>query len=179
MSAEERSGMYAMALFRVAERAGKVDEWGESLVHIRDLLVRIRDFVIFLSSPAIPAEEKKNLVDKVSLQYGFAREVAGFFQILVRNRELGLIHDILRDYDTLADHYFRRMDVDVESAVPLDEREKSRLERSLARKLRSTLKVSYKVDPGLIGGLLIRAGEKVYDGSIKGQLESLTRTMTR
>ena len=175
MPEEDISGIYAMALFRVAERAGLVDEWGDCLARIADDFSRVKNLRIFLSSPAIPRHEKNKLIGTIADKSGFPRQVTAFIRILVEKRKINLIGRILTEYRTLADHYFKRMDVLVESALALTQDEKNKVEEVLARILESTLSVEYSVSPELIGGLKIRAGERIFDGSIDGRIERMAR----
>ena len=177
MADELLSGVYATALFRVARQAERVREWGENLTVLSGLLGRSERLRIFLAAPNIDAGPKKRIIERLSNLGKFAPEFENFFTLLVRRRKVALVHLIAKDYHGLADDYFGRLDVEVRSAVPLQGDEKEELKRVFADSFKKEARINYRIVPGLIAGILVRAGGKVYDSSLLGQLRKMKSRM--
>lgn len=177
MADELLSGVYAMALFRVAKRAEKVREWGEELSALGGLLGRSERLRIFLAAPNIDKDSKKGVIERIADLGKFSPEFKNFFTLLVKRRKVALVHLIVKDYNGLANDYFGRLDVEVRSAVPLQGDEKEELNRVFADSYKKEARINYQVAPALIAGILVRAGGKIYDSSLLGQLRKMKSRM--
>jgi F-type H+-transporting ATPase subunit delta len=93
-----------------------------------------------------------------------------FLHLIVRKKAGGLVERISEIYSGLADELFNRLNLTVESAVPMGREEQERLEKILRAGWNKTILVDYRIRPDLIAGLVLKAGERVYDLSLRGQL---------
>ena len=101
-----------------------------------------------------------------------------FLQSLADNDRLGLVGEIRTQFETLRAEEEKSLDVEVISAYALSEAESERLRSALNRKFAKDISIQTRVDESLIGGALIRAGDVVIDGSIRGKLNKLAETLT-
>ncbi len=173
MRKDSLARIYAQALFQVAQREDQVAPWAEQLLRLQRVVTGSRSLQIFLSSPKIPAPARRKMICEISSLEGLAPEMDNFFRLIVRKREIKLLGRIGAIYNDLADNLFGRINVSVESAVPLEREEKVRLRRILSSGWEKTIKIDYKPRPDLIAGLVIKAGERIYDLSLRGQLNRL------
>ena len=173
MRKDSQARIFAQALFQVAQREDQVASWGDQLLRLQGLLSGSRSLRIFLSSPNIPASAKRNMIREVSSLEELAPEMGNFFRLIVRKSKTKLLGRIGVLYNDLADNLFKRINVSVESAVPLGSEEKERLKRILSSSWEKTIRMDYRSRPDLIAGLVIRAGERVYDASLRGQLNRM------
>jgi F-type H+-transporting ATPase subunit delta len=165
--------VYAEALLNAAERQHQSAEVLEELeALIRDVFNRQRDFEVFLASAVIGRERKEEV-----LRRAFEGKVSPllFNFLLVLNDRARL--DVLRGVAVVCREIFERragrMHVGVASALPLDDEQKDRLRRELREKFGREPVLSVKVDPDLLGGLVVRVDDWVYDASVRTRLEQI------
>ena len=173
MRKESLVRIFAQAIFQVARRKDQVDSWGNQLQRLQGVEAGSRPLQIFLSSPAIPAAAKRKMISDISSQEKLAPEMERFFRLIVRKRGTGLLGQIGVIYNDLADQLMNRINVSVESAVPLGKEEKEHLEGILASDWKKTVRIDFSSRPDLIAGLIIKAGERVYDVSLRGELNRM------
>jgi F-type H+-transporting ATPase subunit delta len=118
---------------------------------------------------------------------GLIAEIAGnaldaqgsnFLKTLAENRRLGLLPEIAAMYEQLRAEVENIADVQVTSAVPLDEAQRQRLTTALKKRLNRDVRLHCDVDASLVGGAVVRSGDLVIDGSLKGRLERLASAIT-
>ena len=168
---------YAEALLNVAERQGKseavVQELDEFQADVLDAYPRLAEI---LWSPSVGVAEKDGLLAR--LLEGRADELSvRFLRLLNRNGRLRLLGPILRQARELINKRLNRRAAIVTSAVELDEGQRREVEERLRERLGAEPVVTYQVDPGLLGGLVIRLGDELYDASVRGQLKRLRRRL--
>lgn len=173
MRKDSISRIYAQALFRVAQRRDQVAPWGDQLHRLRAVVTETRSLKTFLSSPNIRRAVRCKVIRKISSLEELSPEMENFLQLLIRKNKIKLLGSIVAIYDDLADEFFNRLDVLVESAVPLAREERKHLEEILASSWKKTIRFVYHPRADLIAGVIIRAGEKVYDSSLRGQLSRM------
>ena len=100
-----------------------------------------------------------------------------FIQLLAANNRLALLPQIAQQYEALRAEVENTVDVTVASALPLTAEQSDKLAQALTRRLRRTVRLTATVDPSLIGGAVVRAGDFVIDGSLRGRVERLANTM--
>jgi F-type H+-transporting ATPase subunit delta len=100
-----------------------------------------------------------------------------FIQLLAANNRLALLPQVAQQYEALRAGVENTVDVTVASAFPLTAEQSDKLAQALTRRLRRTVRLTATVDPSLIGGAVVRAGDFVIDGSLRGRVERLANTM--
>jgi F-type H+-transporting ATPase subunit delta len=166
------AGRYARALFTVAERRGEILETLEDLQTLLALVQGDARLGGFLRSPLVPVEHKRRLLRRGLAER--AREpVTRFVDLLLRKQRMALLADAVVEYEKRVRSWQGLQEAEVVSAVPLTDDELQRLHGQMQRMTGLTLELSTSVDPGLIGGLTVRIGDRLYDRSVKGLLASL------
>ncbi|TYP58793.1 ATP synthase F1 subunit delta [Thermosediminibacter litoriperuensis] len=168
--------VYAGALFSVAEEAGKVGEIKEQLSLVRDAVKKSAAFRDFLYHPGIKRQDKKRIISDVFSGI-LDPEMMNFFNLVIDEGRQYFLDDIYREYMEYYRRYRAYRIARVTTAVELtsDEEEdlKTRLEKIFGRKV----VVEKEVDPAIIGGMVVRIGFQVIDGSIRSRLEELRAMM--
>lgn len=168
---------YASALLQVAQDQSKVDEYQQEL----QLLVRTffdnPGLQMAMTSPVIPPSKKMAIFSALVPKLGISTSVRNLIHILVdqeRISELGLIELIYRD---LSDELKGRVRVQVTSAVALGANE-SKLKAVLESSLKQEVQIEVKVDPEILGGLVVQVQDRIFNASLKGELERLKESLT-
>jgi F-type H+-transporting ATPase subunit delta len=173
VGAERVARTYAQALLDAAEKRGQAQEVLDelqSLVH--DVLPAAPLFEAFLSSRAISRKRKAPLI-RSALQ-GRASEIfLNFLLVLNEHERLDLLRPILAAYRRLYEERTGHVRVRVKSAVPLPDDQRQRLEQELRAAFRREPILETRVDPDLLGGLVVQVGDWVYDGSVRSRLADI------
>ena len=173
---------YAEALFRLAEAEGELDAVERQLFAFAALLereTRVRDA---LTDPSLPPENKKKLIaDTLGERANpLALNLLGFVIELGRAREVGRIVEALAEVVAATRE---RAVAEVRTAMPLDEARATRLTAALSKAAGRPLEIRVIVDPDVLGGVVARVGDEIFDGSVRSRLvearEQLTGTTTR
>ena len=161
---------YAKAAFLSARDSGALKEWSAALQPAAAMLADSR-IAALLSSPKVSNDEL------VSLFAGLGGSIdahwQNFIRLLARNKRLAVLPAIAEQYELLRAQSENELDVQVTSAVALNAGQQSMLAASLKKRFRRDVRMSTAVDASLLGGAVIRAGDLVIDGSIKGRLQRL------
>ncbi|MFN9606234.1 MAG: ATP synthase F1 subunit delta [Planctomycetota bacterium] len=150
-----------------------VDEF-ESLV--RDVLDRNHKLETILANPKMPVESKWELLDRV-FAGRMSVKLLTFMKVVARRHRLNAIRAIQRAATRLRDETAGRIQVQVTVPQPLNDGERSSLVERLKTVFKKDVRMDISVDPSILGGLVIRVGDTVFDGSINGQLQSLRKTV--
>jgi len=173
VSAQRIAQVYAEALLNAAEKQNQAREVGEELDGFVDQVLRARpDLETFLFSAAVGRDTRKALIQKTF--QGRASELFTHFLLILNDHDrLELLRSIREAYREEYERRTNRLRVHIRSAVPLAEDQLQRVvERVRERQHREPV-VLATVDPDLLGGLVIRIGDLVLDGSVRARIESI------
>jgi F-type H+-transporting ATPase subunit delta len=175
---ETVSKNYAETLFELAEKHDAIGDYGAALDEIAKLLDEDRRFRLFLETPRIDDEVKKQVVKK-ALGGKVPKNVVNFVLVTIDKRRQRLLREISRQFNQLLDAHLNREHVEVTLA-----REATyETEKLIATKLSSVLGKEaiphFRVKPEIIGGLVVRTGTSIYDGSVRRRLEGMRRQLLR
>lgn len=163
---------YARALFDTAVKSNTLDQVEEDLKAVHQIFRTVPMISRALGAPTIAAGRKKEL-----LQQAFGERVSPltlrFLTLALDRRRQDIIRDIYPEFVRLANQSRNILPVTVQSAVPLTDAERDELGRSLAERTGKTVRITLDVEPELIGGMIVRMGDTVIDGSVKSRLEQL------
>lgn len=175
-SEEEHVGeVYAKALLGVARKASNTDELlGQFQTVVEEVFTKNPKLEAALNSPKLSLEQKEALLDKVLGQH-VDPTLMKFLKVLCRRQRLNFVRGIQRSITEFRDEELGRIRVTVTSAVELGEKEIEGIRSSLKAKLNREVSVVSKVDPSIIGGLVLRIGDTVFDGSVTGKFDQLLR----
>jgi F-type H+-transporting ATPase subunit delta len=131
-----------------------------------------------LENPSIPEDQKLRLLDSLAGRIGMSRTVRNFVAVVMHHLRLPELREIFEAYLQLADRDNGVAEAEVTSARPLDATSRKAIEESIRRLANSgSVRATYREDPSLLGGAVIKVGSTVYDGSVRGQLEQMKQRM--
>jgi len=174
---EEIAEVYARSLFEVAKEHDQLDEVHDELGQFADVLAKDRQLQVFFFSPYFSSVEKKDGVTKV-IEDGNEYFVR-FLQLLAEKHRLPVLFRIRREFDNLWRKEQHLLEVSVTSAVELDEETVEGIGKRIEEQTGQRVELTSSVDPDLIGGIVIRVGNKVLDASVRNRLERLRRQVAR
>ena len=129
-------------------------------------------------NPAVPAEQKRAVLDAIVRKSGLSKPVRNFVAVLLDRRRIGQLSSILRQYEEEINRRLGLAEADITSFRELSAAEKKRLEAKIAAVTGKQVRAQYKTDSHILGGAIIRVGSTVYDGSVRGQLHKLKEQLT-
>jgi F-type H+-transporting ATPase subunit delta len=132
-------------------------------------------------NPRVSAEELVELIAGVAREQGaaVAGEHRNFLALLADNRRLVLLPEIAAQFEALRADAENIIDVEIASALPLSAEQKARLSAALAQRFKRQVRLTETVDPTLVGGAIVRAGDLVIDGSLQGRLARLEQQIAQ
>jgi F-type H+-transporting ATPase subunit delta len=165
---------YASALFEVALDGGAVDAVGADLDTFEALLGESADLVRLVQSPVFSAEEQTRAIGAVVAKAGIGGMAANFISLAARNRRLFVLPDMIKSFRQFAAAHRGEQDAEVTSVSPLTEDQISSLKSALQGVAKGKdIRIVPKVDPSIIGGLIVKVGSRMIDTSLKTKLTSL------
>jgi F-type H+-transporting ATPase subunit delta len=167
---------YARAAFEEARKNGGLAPWSDAL-QAAAIVVTDPRVASLLDNPRVTPAELAQLVDEIAAS-SLGEHGANFVRTLAYNHRLGYLPEIAELFDSLKDDAEGVADVTVTSAAPLDEAQRARVSAALERRLSRKVRLHFDLDPSLIGGALLRAGDLVIDGSLRTRLERIAYELT-
>jgi ATP synthase F1 delta subunit len=174
---EEIGRVYGDALFDVARDEGKLEEIHEQLSQFVDAMNQSHDLRVFLFSPYFSSTEKREGLGKVVS--GAEPELLNFLELLAEKHRMPAIFHIQRRFDERWAEETKRLEVTLTSAVELDDDVVERIAKEVERQTDRTIDMTREVDPAVLGGLVLRVGNRVLDTSIRTKLEKLRREVAK
>jgi F-type H+-transporting ATPase subunit delta len=163
---------YAKALFNTALKSGEVDGVAQSLDAIASASHDSPQFMHVMRHPLITRERKKELLHHI-FEGRVQPVVEHFLFLLIENDRPAILPDIGAQFKQLLDEHRREMDAEAVSAVPLTDAQTTALKAQLQAETGYTVRLQTRVDESLLGGLTVRVGDRLFDGSIASQLRRL------
>ncbi|KAK9370845.1 OSCP/delta subunit of ATPase [Lipomyces kononenkoae] len=169
-------GTYASALYTAAAKASTLDATSKALTSLKTLIEKDSDMSGILSNPALSASDKKIVVETLSTSVSVPT-VANLLSVLAENNRLGLLSEIIENFGTLMSAHNGEVEATITSATPLDSKLLSRIESAIAKSqfvgAGKKLKVSNKVNPDILGGLIVEVGDRTVDLSVSSKISRL------
>ena len=129
-------------------------------------------------NPAVPAEQKRRLLDVIVQRDAIDRPVRNLIAVLIDHRRLNVLPRIVEQFEKELDRRMGLADAQISSARELGDAEKHSLEAQIAKLTGKSVRAQYGLDPSLLGGAVVRIGSTIYDGSVKGQLERIKEAIS-
>lgn len=167
---------YAAALFELADRTHDVEVVSRALAGVNALLATNRRIVDFLGSPRIEVDDKKRVL-RSAFEGHVPPMFLNFLMVVLDKRRQRLLRDIAHEYDLLVDAKLGRLNVVVTLAHEADPREMSDITASLSKLTGQSVIPHAHVDPVILGGIIVRYGDRLLDGSLRRRLISLRRRL--
>jgi len=170
---EEIARVYARALFEVATEQGKLDLVREQLGQFADALNENGDLRVFFFSPYFSTEEKKDGLHRALLDADPA--IVNFLETLLERHRMPVIFRIRDEFQRLWDAENKLLPVEVTSAVDLDAATGKSIGERIGEQTGQRVELTSRVDPSILGGIVLRVGNSILDASIKHRLDQLRK----
>ena len=166
---------YAEAVFKIAVESKSTSDWSEMLEFL-SAVMQDKEMVAIITNPKVSQDRLTTLLLGIC-QDQFKPEAVNFLKLLIQNDRLMLAPQISALYESFKAEHEGYVDVEVISAYALSKEEQKKFATTLEKKLDKKVHITTSIDKTLIGGFLAKAGDKVIDGSIKGQLQQLAKKL--
>lgn len=171
------AGRYATALFELARDERQLEAVGASLATLKQTLRDSEDFRALTSSPVISRDQATGAVAATAEAMRLDPITANFLGVLAQNRRLSQLGNVIRAFNMLAADHRGETTAEVISAHPLTDDQVQALRANLKNRLGRDVAVDLNVDPAILGGLVVKVGSQMIDGSIRTKLNSLAHAM--
>jgi F-type H+-transporting ATPase subunit delta len=170
---------YAEALMSIAQSTDLIDRFGEDVSSLLNLLENSDDLQMFLGSPVVKEEDKKAVLRRISGDQ-LHPYIMNFLMLLVDRRRIRFLQGILKQFQAQLRELKQTVVAEVISAVELtDAQRQSVSEKVKAMTSANQVELDTKIDPDLIGGVIIKVGSQVIDASLRGQLRRIGISLSR
>jgi F-type H+-transporting ATPase subunit delta len=169
---------YAKALFALAREQGAMEAVGEELAAVAERLVAPELRPVW-TSPLFPAARRQAVLQELAARLGASPLVVRFLRLVAERGRLPELPSIAEHYRRLEDEALHRARIRIRSAAPLDPGQRERLVQAFAARLGKSVVAREEVSPELLAGVVVEAEGKVYDGSLRAQLDRLAEKIAR
>jgi len=174
---EEIATVYARSLFEVAQEQGNLDAIREQLGEFADALDGNQEMQVFFFSPYFSTQEKEEGLDKVVSD---ADPIfINFLKLLIEKHRMPAVFRVRRTFDELWREENKLLPVEITSAVELDESTVKQIGDRIGEQTDQQIDLSARVEPDLLGGIVVRVGNSIIDASIRARLEQLRKQVAR
>ena len=172
------AGRYASALFELAKDERQLESVERDMGALDALLKGSPDLQRMVRSPVITAEDQAKAMGAIAQSAGFAPLTSNFLQVLTRARRLFALGDVIRDFRQIAARFRGEVTAEVVTAHPLNEAQQAALEDALKGTAGGrNVRIETRVDPSILGGLVVKMGSRMIDNSLRTKLNSLKTRM--
>jgi F-type H+-transporting ATPase subunit delta len=171
------SGRYALALFELAREQKQLESVAASLAAVREALKDSDDFRELTTSPLIGREEAMRAIAAAAEAMRLDPLTTRFLGVLAQNRRLRQLGNVIRAFNTLAARHRGEITAEVTSAHPLDDDQVDAIKQNLRTRMGRDIAVEMNVDAAILGGLVVKIGSQMIDGSIRTKLNNLASAM--
>ena len=178
MIQNEIAKKYSQALFSLAKEEGNLIGVRDDINEVWEIIEKTEDLKEALFHPRIMPEDKKNILKRI-FEEEVTENVFNFLNLLVDKRRFLYIKSIVKEFNQLVNNEENILQIEVTSAVEMDQNLKDSLKKKLEQQLEHEIILQHKVDPEIIGGLVLQIGDKVIDGSIQNELHSLRENLEK
>jgi len=171
------AGRYSLALYELATEANTLSEVEDHSLSIINLIASSEDFKSLIKNPINNKNDQLNALSKISEQYKLNELLTKFISFLVHKRRFFYIDNILKSFIETCSVKRGELKAELTSAKDLTEDEVSSIKEELTKNFSSKIKLNYKYDKSLIGGLIVQVGSTMVDTSIKNKLQQIENRM--
>ncbi len=172
------AGRYANALFELALENKSVDAVRADLEKFEALVAASADLARLVRSPVFGADEQTRALAAVLERAGITGQTAKFLQVVASNRRLFAVHDMIKGFRTLVARWKGEVSAEITVAEPLSDRHLDALKGALKSVTGGkTIDLNVKVDPAIIGGLVVKLGSRMVDTSLRTKLNAIKHAM--
>lgn len=177
MIASKVAKRYAKALFGLGQEDGQFEKYGRDLNEFAAFCEQNDEFRQVISNPIFPVDDRKKILDFVLEKSDFSGMTRSFLRLLLDKNRINAVEAITGHYRDLTDEVSSIARAEITTARPLKEESLARLAKALEALTSKQIKAEVTEDRDLVGGIVVRIGDMVFDGSIKAQLEGLKESI--
>jgi F-type H+-transporting ATPase subunit delta len=174
---EEIATVYARSLFEVASEQDKLDVVREQLGEFADALSQTRELQVFLFSPYFSTQEKEDGLERAVTDADPV--IVNFLELLIEKHRMPVIFRIRAEYDRLWEEENKLLPVQITSAIELDEDIVKQLGDRISEQTGRKVELSSRVEPDILGGIVVQVGNAVLDASVRNRLDQLRRQVAK
>ncbi len=167
---------YAEALFCLCVEEDICESALSDMKTVREAFCENPEYSLMLASPAIPLSERLAAIDE-AFSGRICEYCVYFLKLLCEKGRMSILLDSIEEFENLCTVYFGRITANITSAVELNDKQKSALLEKLEKANNKMIVPTYKVDPSVMGGLLVEMDGRVYDGTLKSRLRDVKEVM--
>jgi F-type H+-transporting ATPase subunit delta len=168
---------YARAFFDIAVEEGKIEDYGRELAAFASLIVQNKALQEFLANPIFELKSKKNVIEELLGRTQISGRTANFLRLLVDKQRINFLGEIENAYREFMDKSLKKVRVSVKTPYPLTSELEGALKQRVAEMTGKEVEMTVEDDASLIGGLIVRVGDTMYDGCIKTQLGNIRKLL--
>lgn len=170
-------GRYATALFELAQEAKAVDQVGADLANFQALMDESDDLKRLVRSPVFSAEDQISALEALCAEANIKSLALNFIKLVAQNRRLFVLTDMIKAYRTLVAQSKGEITAEVTSADALSPKHLADLKAAIKASVGQDVQLSTRVDPAILGGLIVKVGSRMVDNSLKTKLQNLKIAM--
>ena len=171
------SKSYALALYELARENSELNKVADGMNGLKTLLSESSDFKEMILNPTVRQEEKNKVIIEMANQYNFCQTLKKFLSFLTSKNRLFFLNKIIDSFLNLVSDSKGELKANLLSSKELSKAETEKIRSELSKDFKSPIKIDYKHDSNLIGGLVIQVGSVMVDTSIKSKLRQLQKSM--
>lgn len=179
MSSGSLGRRYAKALMEIGTEDGSYKRLGQDVADLAKAIKTSDELAEILSNPVFPRDDREKIVMALLQRIGASKTVINFSKLLLDRERISVIPDISRALSAMIDDLSGQITAEVRSAVPLDAAQQDELKATLESLSGKKILIEVKEDKSLLGGVVAKVGDLVYDGSLRTQLRELRRSLAQ
>jgi F-type H+-transporting ATPase subunit delta len=170
--------VYAKALFELADESGRLAEVNDEIEQFEEVLAMNPELMVLLASRTLSKQERALAIDRI-FKGRISDALLHFLHVVNQKNRLGSLRAIIRQFGKLIDERHKVVEVDAYVASRLDEAMADRVSHGIGQAIGSNVLLHQYVEPQLLGGLKIRVGDRLFDGSVATQLKLIRQKLTQ
>ena len=171
------SKSYAIALYELSKENSELDKVEDEMKKLNKLLDSSADFKEMILNPTVAKDDKKNVIFKIADQNNFSKTFKKFLGFIAIKNRIFFLGKIIESFISLVSTSKGELKAKLVSSKELSKAELEKIRSELSKDFQSPIKIDYKYEPNLIGGLIIQVGSVMVDASIKTKLRQLQKSM--
>jgi F-type H+-transporting ATPase subunit delta len=179
MSSGSLGRRYAKALMEIGTEDGSYKRIGQDVADLARAINTSDELATILSNPVFPREDREKIVLALLQRIGASKTVVNFSKLLLDRERMNVIPEISRALSAMIDEMSGQLTAEVRSARPLDAAQQAELKATLETLSGKKIQIEVKEDKSLLGGVVAKVGDMVYDGSLRTQLRELRRSLAK
>ena len=173
----EISQRYALALYELSKESNKTDEFTTNIISFIKVFNSNENLRNFVKDPTYSSEDQKKIFEKVLNIMNLNKIVKNFFTLLIIKKRIFFIDKIIDEFLKIISFKKGEISAKLISSKKIDEKTLLEIEKEISENMKGSIKLNYKIDESLIGGIVLQVGSLMIDTSIKSKLQKYKKTM--